>query len=46
MGEDPETSALDRWCRAYEVNNLPTAMGANPTLTFVANALRAADHLS
>jgi choline dehydrogenase-like flavoprotein len=52
MGEDPETSVLDRWCRSHDVDNLwvvdgscfPTSGGYNPTLTIVANAYRVADH--
>ncbi len=54
MGNDPETSVLDRWCRAHEVDNLyvvdggpfPTATGANPTLTIMANAWRVAEHIA
>ena len=53
MGDDPDTSVLDRWCRAHEARNLyvvdgspfPTATGANPTLTIMANAWRVADHI-
>ena len=53
MGNDPATSVLDRNCRAHEVDNLfavdgspfPTATGANPTLTIMANAWRVADHI-
>ena len=53
MGNDPESSVLDRNCRAHEVDNLfavdgspfPTATGANPTLTIMANAWRVADHI-
>jgi choline dehydrogenase-like flavoprotein len=53
MGDDPETSVLDRNCRAHEVENLfvvdgspvPTATGANPTLTIMANAWRVAAHI-
>jgi choline dehydrogenase-like flavoprotein len=53
MGDDPETSVLDRDCRAHEVENLfvvdgspfPTGTGANPTLTIMANAWRTADHI-
>ncbi len=53
MGDDPETSVLDRNCRAHEVDNLfvvdgspfPTATGANPTLTIMANAWRVAAHI-
>ena len=50
MGDHPENSVLDRSCRAHEVENLyvvdgspfPTATGANPTLTIMANAWRVA----
>ena len=53
MGDDPETSVLDRWCRAQEVPNLyvvdggpfPTSTGVNPTLTIMANAWRVAEHV-
>ena len=53
MGNDPATSVLDRNCQAHEVDNLfavdgspfPTATGANPTLTIMANAWRVADHI-
>jgi choline dehydrogenase-like flavoprotein len=53
MGNDPETSVLDKHCRAHEVDNLfvvdgspfPTGTGANPTLTIMANAWRVADHI-
>ncbi|MEV4708753.1 GMC family oxidoreductase [Actinoplanes sp. NPDC049316] len=54
MGDDPETSVLDRDCRAHEVDNLfvvdggpfPTATGANPTLTIMANAWRVAERIA
>lgn len=54
MGADPATSVLDRWCRSHEVDNLfvvdggpfPTATGANPTLTIMANAWRVAEHIT
>jgi choline dehydrogenase-like flavoprotein len=54
MGDDPETSVLDRWCRAHEVDTLfvvdggpfPTGTGANPTLTIMANAWRVAEHIA
>ena len=50
MGDDPATSVLNRECQAHEVANLyvvdggsfPTATGANPTLTIMANAWRVA----
>ncbi|KQU70780.1 GMC family oxidoreductase [Phycicoccus sp. Root101] len=53
MGDDPALSVLDRNCRAHEVDNLfvvdgspfPTATGANPTLTIMANAWRVCDHI-
>jgi choline dehydrogenase-like flavoprotein len=52
MGDDPDASVVDRWCRAHEVPNLwvidgsvfPTSGGYNPTLTILANAYRVADH--
>jgi choline dehydrogenase-like flavoprotein len=54
MGDDPRTSVLNRWCRAHDVDNLyvvdggpfPTATGANPTLTIMANAWRVAEHIA
>ena len=54
MGMDPATSVLDKYCRAHEVGNLyavdgspfPTATGANPTLTIMANAWRVADRIA
>jgi choline dehydrogenase-like flavoprotein len=53
MGNDPDTSVLNRWCRAHEVENLyavdgspfPTGTGANPTLTIMANAWRVAEKI-
>jgi choline dehydrogenase-like flavoprotein len=52
MGNDPESSVVDRWCRSHDVKNLwivdgsvfPTGGGYNPTLTILANAYRVADH--
>ncbi len=54
MGVDPTSSVLDRYCRTHEVANLyavagspfPTATGANPTLTIMANAWRVADRIA
>lgn len=54
MGDDPNVSVLDRWCRAHEVDNLfavdgspfPAGNGANPTLTIMAHARRVADHIA
>jgi choline dehydrogenase-like flavoprotein len=53
FGDDPADSVLDVNCRTWEFDNLyvtdgafmPTAGGANPTLTIQANAFRVADHL-
>ena len=53
FGNDPRTSALDRDCRAHEVDNLyvvdasffPSSGAVNPALTIMANALRVGDHL-
>jgi choline dehydrogenase-like flavoprotein len=53
FGDDPKTSALDRNCKAHEVDNLYVvdasffcSSGAvNPALTIMANALRVGDHL-
>ncbi len=53
FGNDPKTSALDRNCKAHELDNLYVvdasffcSSGAvNPALTIIANALRVGDHL-
>ncbi len=53
FGNDPKTSALDRDCRAHEVDNLyvvdgsffPSSAAVNPALTIMANALRVGAHL-
>jgi choline dehydrogenase-like flavoprotein len=53
FGDDPGTSALNRDCRAHEVDNLyvvdasffPSSGAVNPALTIIANALRVGDHL-
>jgi choline dehydrogenase-like flavoprotein len=53
MGNDPETSVVDKWCRAHEVSNLfimdasvfVTSGGLNPTLTIQANAFRVCDYI-
>jgi choline dehydrogenase-like flavoprotein len=53
FGDDPGTSALDRNCRAHEVDNLylvdgsffPSSGAVNPALTIMANALRVGDHI-
>jgi choline dehydrogenase-like flavoprotein len=53
FGADPATSALNRECRAHEVDNLyvadtsifPSIGAVNPALTAMANSLRVGDHL-
>ena len=53
FGDDPQTSALDPFCKAHEVDNLyvvdasffPSSGAVNPALTVIANALRVGDHL-
>ncbi len=53
FGSDPRQSALDRNCRAHDVDNLyvvdgsffPSSSAVNPALTIMANALRVGDHL-
>jgi choline dehydrogenase-like flavoprotein len=53
FGNDPQTSALNPFCRAHEVDNLyvvdgsffPSSAAVNPALTIMANALRVGDHL-
>jgi choline dehydrogenase-like flavoprotein len=52
-GDDPATSAVDRNCRAHELDNLyvvdtsifPSIGAVNPALTAMANSLRVGDHL-
>ena len=49
----PRASALDRNCKAHELDNLyvvdgsffPSSGAVNPALTIMANALRVGDHL-
>ena len=53
MGDDPQRSVVDRWCRSHDVANLymidggvfVTGGSANPTATIMANALRVTDHM-
>jgi choline dehydrogenase-like flavoprotein len=53
FGANPQTSVLNRECRAHEVDNLyvvdtsffPSIGAVNPALTAMANALRVGDHL-
>lgn len=50
MGNDPNTSVVDKWCKVHHTDNLyvvdssfmPTGLGLNPMMTVVANALRVA----
>ncbi len=52
-GDDPAISAVDRNCRAHELDNLyvvdtsvfPSIGAVNPALTAMANSLRVGDHL-
>jgi choline dehydrogenase-like flavoprotein len=54
MGTDPKTSVTNQWCQTHDVKNLFLTDGApfvsnadkNPTLTIMALAWRAADHLA
>jgi choline dehydrogenase-like flavoprotein len=53
FGTDAQTSALDRNCKAHELDKLyvvdasffPSSGAVNPGLTIIANALRVGDHL-
>jgi choline dehydrogenase-like flavoprotein len=53
MGSDPKNSVLNQFCQAWDVKNLFVTDGGpfvsnadkNPTLTIMANAWRATDHL-
>ena len=53
MGGDAKKSVINRWCQAWDVKNLFVTDGAvfvsnadkNPTLTIMALAWRAADHI-
>jgi len=53
MGADPNSSVTNRWCQTWDVPNLFVTDGAvfasnadkNPTLTIMALAWRAADHI-
>jgi choline dehydrogenase-like flavoprotein len=52
MGDDPNKSVVDKWCRSHEVPNfwvadgsvMPTNGGYNPTLTILANSYRVSDY--
>ena len=53
MGNNPQSSVVDKWCRSHDVRNLfiidasafVTSGGLNPALTIQANAFRACDHM-
>jgi len=53
FGAEPQSSVLDPWCKAHELDNLyvvdtsffVSSAQVNPTLTTVANAMRVGDHL-
>ena len=53
FGDDPATSALDPYCRAWDHDNLflidasffPSSAALNPALTIAAQSLRAAQHI-
>jgi choline dehydrogenase-like flavoprotein len=54
FGDEPQTSVLDRDNRAHDLDNLyvldasffPSSGGINPSLTIVANSLRASDKIA
>lgn len=54
MGDDPQTSVVDEWCRSWDVPNLfvcdgsvfVTSAGVNPSLTIEAIASRTAERLA
>src|SRR5262249_841749 len=54
FGNDPISSVLDRNCQVHDIHGLfvvdasvlPSAGAVNPTLTIIALALRAGDHIS
>ena len=53
FGTNPQSSVLDPWCKAHQLDNLyvtdtsffVSSSAVNPTLTTVANAMRVGDHL-
>lgn len=53
MGENPQTSVVNRWCQTHDVKNLfvvdgsvfPSASEKNPTHTIMALAARTADYI-
>ncbi len=53
MGDDPNASVVNRFCRLHEADNvfvvdssfMPSGLGLNPMVTTVANALRVGTHI-
>ena len=53
MGRDPKRSVLNQYCQAHDIRNLfvtdgaafPSLGSVNPTLTMMANTVRACEHL-
>jgi choline dehydrogenase-like flavoprotein len=53
FGNDPSTSVLDPFCKAWDVDNLyvvdasfmPSSTSVNPSLTIAAQAVRTTEHL-
>jgi len=53
FGSDPRSSVLDPWCRSHDIENLwvvdasflPSSAAVNPSLTILAQALRAGERL-
>jgi choline dehydrogenase-like flavoprotein len=53
MGDDPDSSVVDEFCRSHDIPNLyvcdtsvfVTGSGVNPTLTAMAIARRAVKHI-
>lgn len=54
MGDNPKTSVLNKWSQSHDIKNLVVVDGAsfvssgwqNPTMTIVALAMRASEHLA
>ena len=54
MGNDPNSSVLNTYCRSHEVDNLfvvdggffPSSAAVNPALTIMAMALRVGDYIN
>jgi choline dehydrogenase-like flavoprotein len=54
MGDDPKTSVLNKWSQSHDIKNLYVVDGAsfvsggwqNPTMTILALAMRASEHLA